>query len=142
MVHIIIPDEKVESLNALLNNKAWVVQRLKNRVYASLNSKQVSRGIAPIKKYPVFVTFIFTIPTKRKRDVDNIVVKYYLDYLVKEGVLEGDNFFLIPVITKLCRYEKGINKVEIIIQNEQEFARESSKAIVAIVQGKQSTISK
>jgi Holliday junction resolvase RusA-like endonuclease len=142
MVHIIIPDEKVESLNSLLNNKAWVVQRLKNKVHTSLRSKQVSKGIAPIKKYPVFITFIFTIPTKRKRDVDNIIVKYYLDYLVREGILEEDNFFLIPAITKVCRYEKGVNKVEILIQNEQEFARESSKAIVAIVQGKQSTISK
>lgn len=131
MIHIVFNTTEIPSVNKLATNKRWVAQNMKKRLKQNLEDQEITSGLNPVDSndIPLHAIFVITVPNKIKRDVDNLLIKYYLDYLVDKEVLPEDNFTIIPVITKVCRYEKGVSKVEIYFLNESEFESESARII-------------
>ena len=68
---------------------------------------------------PVKVSIQNTYPNKRRRDPDNIILKFILDGLVEAGVISDDSFEEIEEITILKPIvEKGVKKTVITIEEK------------------------
>lgn len=66
--------------------------------------------------YPVGIQYILYMPDKRLRDITNYV-KLVEDYLVKQGVIEDDNYNIIQcVVIKFGGIDKENPRVEIEIR--------------------------
>lgn len=61
---------------------------------------------------------LFKWPTRTRRDYDNqLALKYYLDPIVKYGLLEDDSFHIIKSVAMKMEYEKSdLSKVEFIFR--------------------------
>ncbi len=62
--------------------------------------------------YPIIVDIEYTVPDKRKRDVDNMI-KPLLDTLKVYGVIKDDS--IIQQLTAVKKFVKGEKKTRIII---------------------------
>ena len=62
------------------------------------------------------ITYIYTFPTKHRRDTDNYTPKFINDGLVNSGFLQDDSYFNIEVAKFLGKYEKGVYQTDIIVE--------------------------
>jgi len=66
---------------------------------------------------PVRVSIQHTYPDKRRRDPDNIILKFFLDAIVEAGIIPDDSFQYIHDISILPHlYEKGTSRTHIILE--------------------------
>ena len=62
------------------------------------------------------ITYVLTFPTKLRRDLDNYSMKFLNDGLVESQLLVDDSYFNVIEAKYKGRYEKGIYKMDVIIE--------------------------
>lgn len=60
------------------------------------------------------ISFKHTFKTKRRRDPDNYIPKFFLDAMVSTGIIIDDSLNVIKQLNLKCEYGKE-DKIEIII---------------------------
>lgn len=108
-----IPPPKTNRYFQAKNGKRFIPARIKEAINdAVLILKSLKpKGFQTINQ-PCQLYIIYTLPNKRKRDLDNLN-KTLQDCLEKAGIVEDDTLFFRVVSEK--RIQKGVEKVEISI---------------------------
>lgn len=97
----------------------WPRTNARNRVMAAFYAAAVAQGLErPCG--PVRVTFRWIVPTKARRDLDNLasngVVKGCLDSLVRGGWLPDDSSEHVREVRTEMAYEKGRRSLVVVIE--------------------------
>ena len=112
-----IPDLS-PNLNEVLgmNARHWGIYAGKKRQWADkIYVAVMDQQIMP-HKGAVGIELQLTYPTRRKRDPDNILLKFLLDGLVKSGIITDDTFEYIKEIKILPpKVEKGVKATSLTI---------------------------
>lgn len=108
---------------SLKNNKQLFINKRtgKHFISSSQSSKNWTRDAVaqlefeePVEKYPIHLHATFFSKDNRRRDVDNML-STTLDALRHAGVLEDDNWQLIPHLTLSGALDKKRPRVELMI---------------------------
>ena len=99
-----------------------------NRAGVEAMAREEARLLAIHSRVPrlelelVEVEYIFTLPDKHSRDLDNLAgaCKPWLDGLVDAGILIKDDCWHVKKLTAGVRYQKGVQQTEIIINEVKE----------------------
>lgn len=62
------------------------------------------------------MAYIYTFPTRTRRDLDNYTPKFINDGLVESGFMIDDSYFNVEEAKYKGRYEKGVWRTEITIE--------------------------
>lgn len=92
---------KVHTWNSITTTHWRTYQRLKNDHITATWAAIKEHKLKPIKG-PVSVVYTAHRLTNRKFDVSNIVVKSIEDTLVREGIIEADDFTIVKEVTLRC----------------------------------------
>ena len=108
-----IPPPKTNRYFQTKNGKRFIPSRIKQAIDdAVLILKSLKPKNFQIIDQPCQLYIIYTLPNKRKRDLDNLN-KTLQDCLEKAGIVEDDTLFFRVVSEK--RIQKNVEKVEISI---------------------------
>ncbi len=87
-------------------------KRLKELVFFTLLEQKIpKKNIGAVVEIDVIVF----LPTKRKRDIDNIFFKPVQDAIVEWGIILDDNYTVIKRLSLSMQYAKNNPRTEIII---------------------------
>lgn len=73
-------------------------------------------GINNMKIHKCKIISTTYMPTKRRVDVDNLTLKFWLDGLVEAGFIEDDCYSCVTELTLRAGYDKDNPRTEIIIE--------------------------
>lgn len=100
----------------------WPKTNARNRVMAGFYGAARAQGLKP-PAWPVAVRFRWIVPTRGRRDLDNLasngIQKAVLDSLVKGGWLPDDSSEHITAVLTEMEYQKGRRALVIEIESVQ-----------------------
>lgn len=113
-VKLIIEGETPQSLNKYYAGQHWRKRKQAADTQQLLVRSLIDPSMPPFD-VPVKITFTVYYPTKRIRDIDNAMVKMYIDGL-KPFVIVDDDWRYVKAIEKIYEYDKQRPRVEIDIR--------------------------
>jgi len=86
--------------------------------YLSHQQRYDNRGELPLRKAIIKITYYFA--TNRRRDADNMNLKFILDGVVKAGIIKDDSTSVIGQVETSWGVDKNNPRVEIEIEGRKQ----------------------
>lgn len=107
------------SANSSTHNR-WTVRHARTRAKGLFTLTAQAQGLPKPLIWPVSVTFNWIVPTRGRRDIDNLasnwIVKACLDSLVRGEWLPDDSSQHVTAVLTTMEYQKGRRALVIEIQ--------------------------
>lgn len=113
-VKIVLIDEIPESLNKYYSGTHWNKRATEAQRQQLIVRAEIDPNMQPFT-VPVSITFNIFYPDMRIRDIDNAMVKMYIDGL-KPHLITDDDYRYVRSITKNYFHDKRFPRTEILIR--------------------------
>jgi len=111
----------IKTIHPSLNQ--WAIQWDKFKRYSEKKAIEAEVYYSSLDVFrfqnEVDITIIYYMPSKRRYDPDNYSPKFYLDSLVKSGIIKDDSGKYVKSLTTIIEYDKKNPRAEITITENE-----------------------
>jgi len=100
--------------------RARIAQEVHDLVKLAICQQYAAKGKLPPRFKQCEITITAYFRGRKRRDIDNVSEKLYLDGLVNEDIIADDNLNIVKAIHKYAYYDQPEDKVVIELQEIQD----------------------